>query len=106
MQVTYLGDMVYSSDFLFALLILTIAIWLVLKFLFNFDSMNHALVFAILAMVMLPFIFTATQIWTSFFVVLILGGLAISQAYKWPIGTSILMCFIALIAASILLPAL
>ncbi|MFH0970957.1 MAG: hypothetical protein V1835_00155 [Candidatus Micrarchaeota archaeon] len=106
MQITYLSDMMYSTDFVYALIFLTFLIWLVLKMMMNHDNMGHALVFALLAMVFLPFIFTAAQIGPAFIILALIGGLVVSQTYKWPISTSIVATLIALMAGALLLPSL
>jgi hypothetical protein len=104
MQITYLSDMLYSTDFVYALIFLTLAIWLIMKYMLNYDNASHALIFAVLAVVFLPFVVNATQVGSAFIITLLLGGLAISQTFKWPISTSILAVFIAMIAGAVLLP--
>ncbi|MEK6954360.1 MAG: hypothetical protein AABX01_05100 [Candidatus Micrarchaeota archaeon] len=106
MQITYLSDMLYSTDFIYAIIFLTFVIWLVMKFLFNYDDFSKSLIFAIIAIVFLPFVVAATQAGSAFVIALLLGGLAVSTAYKWPLSTSILVVLIAFIAGLMVLPAL
>lgn len=106
MQVTYLGDMFFGTDFIYALAALTIMIWLLMKSLFNYDNMGHAAMFAVLALILLPYIFAATAFLPAFVIILLLGGIAVSQTLRWPMTTSIMVVFLALLAGAILLPAL
>ncbi len=104
MQITYLSDVLYSTNFIYSLLFLTLVIWVVLKYVFHHDNVGHALVFAIMAMIFLPFVVMSTQFGNAFVTVLILGALAISQAYKWPLSTSVVITLIALILGAMILP--
>lgn len=106
MQISYLSDMVYSTDFVYILVILTFVIWAVMKMLFNYDSFAKSLMFAIMALIFLPFIASASQFGSALIMVLIIGGLAISQSFKWPLVTSIMALLIAILAGMAVLPAL
>ncbi|MFH1750533.1 MAG: hypothetical protein ABH863_02550 [Candidatus Micrarchaeota archaeon] len=106
MQITYLSDMIGTTDFVYSLIFLTFVIWLLMKLLFNYDNFAKSLMFAILAMVFLPFVAAATQVGTTFAIMLLLGGLAVSTAYKWPLSTSLLAVLVAMIAGLVVLPAL
>ena len=46
------------------------------------------------------------QVGSAFIIVLLLGGFAISTAYKWPLSTSIIAILVAMIAGMVVLPAL
>src|SRR3989338_7066468 len=106
MQITYLSYMIGTTDFVYALIFLTFVIWMILKLLFNYDNFSKSLLFAIFAMVFLPFVISAMQVGSAFIIVLLLGGFAISTAYKWPLSTSIIAILVAMIAGMVVLPAL
>ncbi|MEK6843398.1 MAG: hypothetical protein AABY04_02830 [Candidatus Micrarchaeota archaeon] len=104
MEISFLSDIAFGWNFIFALLFLTLIIWLAFKVLFGFDSFSHSLLFAILAWLFLPFIVSATQIGSAFFFAVLLGGVAISQTYKWGIGQGMLAALIAMLIGMAVIP--
>ncbi|MFH1443166.1 MAG: hypothetical protein ABIG96_03985 [Candidatus Micrarchaeota archaeon] len=105
MAIYYLSDLVMGTDFLYSVIFLTFVIWMVLKYFFHFDSAMHALILAVMAIIFLPFIVYATQIGPAFVIILLIGSLALSQTYRWPLSTSMMIMVVALLAGAMLLPA-
>ncbi|MBI5225245.1 hypothetical protein HY989_05220 [Candidatus Micrarchaeota archaeon] len=106
MEITYLSDIAFGWNFIFALLFLTLIIWLAFKALFGFDSFSHSLLFAVLAWLFLPFIVSATQIGSAFFISVLLGGIAISQTYRWGILQGMLAALVAIMVGLAVIPAI
>ncbi|MFH0970958.1 MAG: hypothetical protein V1835_00160 [Candidatus Micrarchaeota archaeon] len=100
----YLTDSILNADFLYPFAFLTLAIWAILKMLFDYDNWGQSMVLAFLAMVFLPAFMVSLSVGSAFFMMLILGALALSYFYNWTLSGSILVVLIALYAASIVLP--
>ncbi|HLC48210.1 MAG TPA: hypothetical protein VJI13_04000 [Candidatus Norongarragalinales archaeon] len=104
MDFGYLGNIVLNENFIYALALMTGILWAIMRAGLGNDSFWGALGLAFLALIFLPVMLDAMQSGALFFLLLLLGGLMISEIYSWSLSTSILVAVIALIAAVAILP--
>lgn len=101
----YLFDGIWSTQFIYSLFIMSIVVWLLLKFVFGVENFWNALVLGFLAMIFLPFIVAASQTVTAFIVLVVLGALVVQRLYLGASFTGgIVAMLIILLVGSMLLP--
>ncbi|MFH1750534.1 MAG: hypothetical protein ABH863_02555 [Candidatus Micrarchaeota archaeon] len=104
MDFSYLGSIVLDMNFLMALGIITAILWVVMREILGNESFWGAIGLAFLALIFLPVMLDAMQSGAAFFLLLLLGGLLISEIYCWSVSTGVLVAVFALVLATMVLP--
>ena len=93
----------WENTFLFSLLLVAVAIYLVLYAVFKHASLGSAIVLTIVGLVFFPMLVQTASL-LPFFAILIGATLIIQQVYKGSITESLALAIIAVFAGSYLYP--
>lgn len=104
MDFGYLGNVVLSGNFIYALALMTGILWAIMKSADLGDSFWGAIGLAFLAVIFLPVMLEAMQAGALFFLLLLLGAILLSEIYCWSLSTGVLVAIVALLSAAMILP--
>ncbi len=94
--------MAFDANFVYTLVIVSVFIWLLMKFFLGLEGFGNAIIVTIVGFVLLPNILS--QGIASFLIIIAIGGLAVQQVYRTSFTDSVVVTLIAMVIGSYLLP--
>ncbi len=90
-----------DANFVYTLVIISVFVWMLMKFFLGFEGFGNAVVVTIIGFILLPNILS--QGIASFLIIIAIGGLAVQQVYRASFTDSVVVTLIAMVAGSYLL---
>lgn len=94
--------MAFDANFVYTLIIISVFVWLLMKFFLGFEGFGNAIMVTLIGFVLLPNILS--QGLASFLIIIAIGGLAVQQIYRASFTDSVVVTLIAMVLGIYLMP--
>ena len=93
--------MAFEASFVYTLIIISVFVWLLMKFFLGLEGFGNAIIVTIIGFALLPNILS--QGIANFLIITAIGGLAVQQVYRTSFTDSVVVTLIAMVVGSYLL---